>query len=160
QHENLRQTIDSFINIIKVKNQIIIKKKSSGRSKGIFKVSCLNDKYYIDISVIDCEEFIKLIDKLDHSIYQEYIIQAEYSNDIYSGTVNTIRILTMRDPDTKEAFIATAVHKFGSERTKPVDNVWNGGMTALVDLESGTLQKSAYHHENNKVISWQENHPD
>src|SRR5699024_8302808 len=160
QIENQRKTIDSFINFIKEKSQIIIKKKSGGGGKGIFKVSCLNDKFYIDDSVIDCEELKKLIYKLDNSIIQEHIIQAEYSNDIYSGTVNTIRILTMRDPDTKEAFIATAVHKFGSERTKPVDNVWNGGMTALVDLETGTLQKSAYHHENNKVISWQENHPD
>lgn len=158
--ENKSINIDTFIDLIKEKNKIIIKKRGGGGGKGIFKISYLNNDFYIDDSLIYLEKLKEFIFKLDNSIIQEHIIQAGYSNNIYSGTVNTIRILTMRDPDTKEAFIATAVHKFGSEKTKPVDNVWNGGMTALVNLETGVLQKSAYHHRNNKSISWQETHPE
>ncbi|MDN6160762.1 MAG: hypothetical protein L0I85_06245, partial [Staphylococcus equorum] len=79
---------------------------------------------------------------------------------IFPGTINTIRILVMRDPSTKQPFIATAVHKFGSKKTEPVDNVSNGGMTALVNLKTGVLEKSALHSMNNKEIEWINLHPD
>ena len=149
-----------LIEVIKAQRDIIIKKMVGGGGKGIFKISHLNNDMYMDDEKVSYEKFESFISSLERHIIQQYIIQASYSNNIYSGTINTIRILTMRDPDTKEAFIATAVHKFGSEKTKPVDNVWKGGMTALVDLDTGVLQQAAYHHSNNKKIEWKETHPD
>src|SRR5699024_5080801 len=79
-----------------------------------------------------------------------------YSNNIYSGTINTIRILTMRDPDTREALIATAVHLCGREKTKPVHHVWKGGITASVDLDTVVLQQHASHHSYITKIQWKE----
>ena len=153
-------TINIFLNNLKSEKEIIIKPLQGGGGNSITKVSYNNDAYYLDDVKVTYEEFEKYINQLKNHLIQEHLNQADYSRDIYSGTINTIRILTMRDPETKKAFIATAVHKFGSERTKPVDNVWNGGMTALVDINTGILQKSAYHHENNKKITWQNYHPD
>lgn len=157
---NKRSNITDLLEIVKEKKHTIIKKMVGGGGKGIFKISHLNNDIYIDDELVSYRDFESFIASLERHIIQEYIIQASYSNNIYSGTINTIRMLTMRDPETNEAFIATAVHKFGSEKTKPVDNVWKGGMTALVDLDTGVLQQAAYHHSNNKKIEWKETHPD
>ncbi len=41
--------------------------------------------------------------------------------------------------DKGEPFIAFAVHKFGTRDSYPVDNWRWGGITALVDLETGEI---------------------
>ncbi|HLQ82678.1 MAG TPA: sugar-transfer associated ATP-grasp domain-containing protein [Pseudogracilibacillus sp.] len=151
---------EKLVEIIKEKGQLIIKKTIGGGGKGIYKIAFSDDTFYIDDEDHSLEKLKAFIYNLKNHIIQEYISQADYSYNIYQGTINSIRILTMRDPETNEAFIATAVHKFGSEKTKPADNVWKGGMTALVNLETGVLQRSAYHHKDNKKIEWKDTHPD
>lgn len=162
-HISLEQkpvSFNDFINLVKQFQNIIVKQKSGGGGKGIYKISYINDYYYMDDEIISKEKLKDFISNCKDHLIQEYIIQAEYSRSVFSGTINTIRILVMRDPNTKRTFIATAVHKFGSEKTKPADNVRKGGMTALVDLETGILQRSAFHENNNKTIQWKETHPD
>lgn len=45
----------------------------------------------------------------------------------------------MIDPDNGEPFIAAATHRFGSEKSFPVDNLSQGGYTAYVDVKTGIL---------------------
>lgn len=145
---------------IKENEQIIFKKNFGGGGKGIYKVSIRENNIEINDKIYTPDEFDRFISGLKDYIIQEHIVQANYSNKIYNGAINSIRIVVMRDPKSNEPFIATAVHKFGSDKTKPADNVRLGGMTALVNLETGILQKPAYHENNNKKISWLDKHPD
>lgn len=158
--DHKQEKLDSLIGIIKQQKQLIIKKISGGGGKGIYILSYNNGVISLNEEELSMNDFKEFVFRLDHYLIQEYISSADYSNKIYEGTINSIRILVMRDVKNNEPFIATAVHKFGSENTKPVDNVWNGGMTALVDLNTGILQKSAYHSHNNQNIQWQSSHPD
>src|SRR5699024_181264 len=155
-----KENLDSLIGIIKQQKQLIIKKISGGGGKGVYILSYNNGVISLNEEELLMNELKEFVFRLDHYLIQEYISSADYSNRIYEGTINSIRILVMRGVKNNEPFIATAVHKFGSENTKPVDNVWNGGMTALVDLNTGVLQKSAYHSHNNQNIQWQSSHPD
>lgn len=65
--------------------------------------------------------------------------EAEYARAIYPASTNTVRVLTMVDPDTNDAFPATALHRFGTSRSRPIDNLHAGGLSAPVDLDTGEL---------------------
>lgn len=153
-------SLAGFMNFIRQKVKVIIKIHNGAGGKNVYKLECSNDNYLINDQIISKEELNNFISGLNNYMVCEYLEQAEYSSKIYPGTVNTIRILTMIDPETNEVIMPIAVHRFGSEKTKPADNVWKGGMTALVDIETGILQKAALHSENNKEIRWETLHPD
>jgi len=84
-------------------------------------------------------QFYKELQRLDNYIITEFVNQAEYSKEIYPYTVNTIRILTMWDYENSIPFIAIAVHRIGTQRSYPVDNWTQGGMSAHINIETGEL---------------------
>src|SRR5699024_10374507 len=88
--------------------------------------------------------------------------QAHYSENIFPDSTNTIRLLVMQDPDNKfEPFIASAVHRFGTESTIPADNWSKGGLSSLIDLEQGTLGPGVSHPKNtNGILKFVNKHPD
>lgn len=158
--DNHTKTFGEFIAFVKRQRKLIIKKYRGGGGKGIYKLTYEKDSFYLNDQPLKEDDVHIFMNDLSNHQIVEHLSQASYSNNIYSGTINSIRIITMMDPETNEVFIPIAVHKFGSETTKPVDNVWNGGMTAKIDIETGILGKSAYHHENNNKIEWKSTHPD
>ena len=153
-------SVDTFKAFLIEKSKVIIKKYDGGGGKGVYRVIYSHEKFNVNNGLLSLEEFISYIRSLDNYLIMEHLEQARYSNNIYAGTINSIRVITMKDPKTGEVFIPIAVHKFGSKKTEPADNVWRGGLTAQVDLETGILKKSALHHFKNKKIEWVEQHPD
>lgn len=157
---NTMANICSLMDLLKTEQVLIIKKHNGGGGKGIYRVQYKDDMLVVNNNEISIDEFTNMIVDFEDYMISEHVKQADYSNRIYPGTINTIRVITMRDPETSEIFIPIAVHKFGSKKTEPADNVWRGGLTALVDVESGFIQKPALHHEKNKKIEWVTAHPD
>lgn len=80
-----------------------------------------------------------VIARLDNYLVTEYIDQHEYAEDIYPNATNTIRLLTVIDPDTLEPRTIRAAHRFGSAASAPTDNWSAGGYCASIDIETGTL---------------------
>ena len=70
-------------------------------------------------------------------IVTAYVEQAAEIGRVYPDTTNAIRVLTMHDDDG--AFVAAASQRFGTSSSRPVDNFEDGGLTAPVDLVTGTL---------------------
>jgi hypothetical protein len=69
----------------------------------------------------------------------EYVEQAAYAREIFPDSANSIRMLTMFDADTGEPFLARAVHRFGSRKTRRMDNFSQGGVCATIELDTGRL---------------------
>jgi hypothetical protein len=73
-------------------------------------------------------------------------------------------VITFRDVDTGEPFVAFASHRFGTDRSRPVDNFGAGGLSAGIDLATGVLDRglsrvrSADGRRNE--IRWIDEHPD
>lgn len=72
------------------------------------------------------------------TVATEHITQAEYAQTIYPDATNTIRILTMISPETGEAFIGAAVHRFGANGSV-IDNWSAGGISVAIDTDTGEL---------------------
>jgi hypothetical protein len=64
----------------------------------------------------------------------------------------------MHEVPTRDPFIALAVHRFGTDRSYPVDNWTRGGLSCHVDLASGRLGPGVTFPQP-PPISWHDVHP-
>lgn len=83
------------------------------------------------------------LDDRPASVVTAYVEQAAYADDIYPDSANTVRLVTMVDPETGEPFIATGVHRFGGGDSGHVDNWSSGGLVVALDTETGELGEAA-----------------
>lgn len=94
--------------------------------------------------VFDCADDFNLFLKswdFDERIICDFVEQHEYSEKIFSGSTNTIRVITVMNHETDKAYVVYATHRFGTEKSKPVDNISSGGLCCLIDVDSGMLGK-------------------
>jgi hypothetical protein len=131
---------DSLIRILD-KNDLVLKPVSADGGVGVFILRKIDDHFLIDNTKAGWEEVVDKLRDLDGYLIQEKFIQKGFSKKIYPGSVNTMRIATMIDPVTNNPFIAYAVHRFGSASSVFMDNVNQGGITAMINLDDGRLGK-------------------
>lgn len=90
----------------------------------------------------------------------EYVQQADYARTVFPGATNTLRILTMIDHETGEPFVASAVHRFGTTASAPIDNWVAGGVSARVDSKTGELGQTVRHAAGDDAPTWHKRHPE
>jgi len=97
-------------------------------------------------------------------VITDFVEQHPSMAAIYPGATNTMRLMTFRDVDTGEPFVAFATHRFGTERSGPVDNFGAGGLSVGVDIPTGTLSRALWRHPaaagGSREIVWIDEHPD
>jgi hypothetical protein len=79
------------------------------------------------------------VGRLDGHVVEEFVRQHPALERLHPATTNTVRLVTMRDPDSGEPFVAGAVLRIGTGRSRPVDTFARGGLCAAVDLGTGRL---------------------
>jgi hypothetical protein len=72
-------------------------------------------------------------------LISDFVEQHECMAAIYPNTTNTMRVITFRDVDTGQPFVAFASHRFGTKRSEPVDNFGAGGLSVAIDVRTGQL---------------------
>jgi hypothetical protein len=93
----------------------------------------------------------------------DYVEQHERLAAIYPGTTNTMRVITFRDVDTGEPFVAFASHRFGTTQSVPVDNFGAGGISAGIDITTGLFTpafRSRGAGRRTSGIAWIDEHPE
>ena len=103
------------------------------------------------------------LDELDRfqdedAIATSFVVQAPYAHEIHAATLNTIRILMMRDAAGRPV-LAAAMHRFGTAGSGLVDNFSAGGLVAKVDVATGTLDRAVTIVECN-AVRFLDAHPD
>lgn len=97
----------------------------------------------------------------DPLIVCEYVPQHPYAAAVFPESTNTLRLLTLVDPDDGRPFVVMALHRFGTHRSRPVDNAARGGVAAAVDLASGTLDRLVLIPARSSApLVWSDRHPD
>lgn len=118
-----------------------------------------DDGYRLDGESVTEETLCDEISALTGYLVTEYIHQHAYADDLYPNAANTIRLLTLWDLPHKELVTPIAIHRIGTERSRPVDNWSVGGLSAEIDLETGTLGQAAQFPYSGEV-PWYSSHPD
>ncbi len=147
-----------LLEIIRSSGKIIAKPtRSVGGGTGIHLLEYNLGDFYLDGIQIDEEKLMKEIVSYDEYIFVQYIESAPYSLKIFPDATNTIRIVTTMNRENNEVEVLLAFHRFGTETSKPVDNISSGGMFALVNEDTGQLGKAKRKTEPHVEY---ENHPD
>lgn len=136
------------------RNDLVLKPALGDGGEGLLLVRKKAGNFMINNKMVDRKELIGNIRSRNNYVIQERFIQRGFSNHIYSGSVNTIRIATMIDPVTGKPFIGYAFHRFGTPESGFVDNVNQGGLFSLIDLDTGKLGKLADY----SVSGWKKMH--
>lgn len=85
------------------------------------------------------EEALATCPPMGTFIVQERVVGHPYAVELYPGSLNTLRVITIRDEPGGEPRVAVAVQRIGREGTGPLDSFSAGGMAAAVDLSTGRL---------------------
>ncbi|MBQ9071789.1 MAG: hypothetical protein IJY25_01340 [Bacilli bacterium] len=155
------KTYKDIIKLLKNKQSFIMKPISKGKGSDIYKIEYNTKEIKINNMVISESEIINLLKRKDNWFISDYIKQAKYLDDIYEYTTNTIRLITVRNAETKKCEVLYAVQRIGRKSSIPVDNGSKGGFVSKIDLETGELseartiqtnEKYDIHPDSNKII--------
>lgn len=150
------------LDYVTVGRPLVLKPVGGDGGIGIIKVSreSGSQSFLVNQKEMAQEGVLKMFRNLKHYLISEFVTQAEYSNRIYPHSVNTLRLLSMINPDTGEPFIAAAAHRIGNDNSYPVDNCAMGGFTAKVDVGTGRLGKAVSVKMFESQLQWHSVHPD
>ncbi|MHC1774072.1 MAG: sugar-transfer associated ATP-grasp domain-containing protein [Lentimicrobium sp.] len=149
--ENLPLSEESALKIILKSSakKIFIKPNFGLGGKGIFVFSKINNEYVTKEGQRLDNAFIKNNLYRHSYVIQEGLIQHQEMNAIYSGSINTCRIITrVIDGESEILFSMLRMGQKGSE----VDNASQGGLYCKIDIESGQLGDFSYSNDRNKYF--------
>jgi hypothetical protein len=72
-------------------------------------------------------------------ILNDYVVQSDFSRSLFPLTVNTLRVLVIRDQVTTLPVLVRATQRIGTRESYPIDNFSLGGLSAEVNLGTGEL---------------------
>jgi Sugar-transfer associated ATP-grasp len=145
--------------LIRERGKAILKPTDKNGGKGIILLEFRNGIYLCNNQVIDGDQLDTLVPESGELILTEYIHQGKFASALYPDTVNTVRLLTMMDPDSGLPFIACAVQRVGTSESFPVDNVSSGGLACTIDIRTGCIGKASRVFVR-EPFRWIEHHPD
>ncbi|MEE1312809.1 MAG: sugar-transfer associated ATP-grasp domain-containing protein [Lachnospiraceae bacterium] len=130
-------TFNDIIKLAKEKGELALKPDQGSHGNGFYRLTYKNDKFYMNFQEATEEEIISILaDKDNQYLITEYIQMHPDFKKIYSGAVNTIRIIVFKK-DGRTPQIGNAYMRFGSKKTGAVDNMGAGGMFAQLDIDTG-----------------------
>lgn len=150
EDENLRD-------LVQAKGRVVVKPVSGSHGEGVSILESDDEGIICRSSGQRVPSIESLIEADEEYLVVEFCEQATYLNEIYPDSSNTIRLLTIR-PAGERPFIAAAAQRIGSDQTGFVDNFFQGGLTARVDLETGELSAAGRYLD--YEVHWHETHPD
>jgi hypothetical protein len=152
--------MDELIALLKDKKSLFFKRFEGGSGEGIFKAEYRDGEFWINrdkYCAIKLKEHLKAYSGV--LIMECLYNSADYAVKIFPKTLNTVKILTMINPKNNKAFIAGAFQRFGTESSYPLDNMSTGGVSCLVNLETGRLETSYVYDPITDSEQPVENHP-
>lgn len=151
----------SLLNLIKCEERLIAKPtRSCGGGKKIHELSYVKGRYLIDGEEFEAAEFEGRCRQMEEYIFTKKTGSHAYSRAIYPDSANTMRIITVMDNQKNDVEILYALHRFGTKKSKFVDNISSGGVFAKIDIESGRMSKAKSLFNNLYIGEGVTKHPD
>lgn len=130
--------VEDILEYIKKYKGLAFRPASSGGGKYVSIVVYKDGKYDVNGNLMNDKDTIEFLKTQCDDVVTEYVFQHEYANKIFPKSVNTIRVVTTQMKDG-QCIIPIALHRFGTEKSKPVDNACSGGIFAMVDVDTGRV---------------------
>jgi len=133
----------------------------SGGGQGVFFLDRDDTGLKLNGETVTNEEVVALLSRLDRYLSTQFHEQAGYARDIFPGSTNTLRIVSLWDSESGEAVIAAVAHRFGMSHSGKLDSFHSGlgGVSAAVDSSTGTIGRAIMRMPDGEVVSIS-HHPD
>jgi len=151
--------LKDFLNNLHSKNKIVFKPRKGGGGRSVITLEYKTNSFIIDGREISLENLIEKLRQGQNYLIYNFFSQRGLSHDIFPHTLNTIRVLSIFDPNTKKPKVIRALHRFGTSSSIPVDNWSSGGICCNIDIQTGILSRGVILSKNGKII-WNDVHPD
>ena len=132
-------TIDAVVDLVKKYQAIYIKPINLGKGDGVNLLEFFQNTFYFNRKEAKAEEIIEVLDKMKNWFATPGVEQAQYLDDIYDKTSNTIRMIVVKDPKINQFTVLFAVQRIGVHSSIPVDNGSRGGLVSKINLDTGEL---------------------
>jgi putative polysaccharide biosynthesis protein len=146
--------------LVKQQKKVVLKPVDKHGGKDVRILEFKNGCYLQNGQPIKKDALKKSFLKSGNIIVSEYVRQGAFANKLYPKTVNTIRLLTMLEPESLRPFIGAAVLRIGCARSVPIDNVSFGGMYCNIELKTGRLGKGIIKFHKENYFSHIDRHPE
>ena len=153
------ETVEELLDGLENGSPLVAKPVGGWAGSGVFSIARTEEGFSVDGVPIRRDSLEAKLRGLDGYLLERSVEQAEYAATIYPHSANTLRIMTMVDPDTREPFIGATVHRFGTDDSRPVDNWSAGGVCSAVDTETGRVEPVTAKPKSGPP-TFVENHPD
>lgn len=134
---------DWLVDQIEWPTKLVIKPIVGLGGKEVHIIDLSSEVIRIDGDPVSKQELVSSVSDFDKMIVTDFAHQAEYANQIFAKTANTLRIITLLDPESREIILAAATHRIGTEESVPVDNRSKGGICADIDVDTGIIGTGA-----------------
>ena len=138
---------------------LVLKPVTGGGGKDVRLCSYVDGTYRVNGDEHTEAEFRELVTGLDEYLVTERVEQAAYADDLYPDAANTLRVLTIYDEEADEPYLAGVVHRIGTDRSAPLDNLVRGGLVADVDRATGELGEAVRYLGAEQLVQY-DSHPD
>jgi hypothetical protein len=135
--------VRTLVTELEENGRLVLKPVIGLGGQGVLILSKSEGQVYINNKAERPEKAYLVLASLKNYIITEFIEQGEFPSSLFPESVNTIRLLTMVDPDGNEPFVAAAAHRIGNRKSAPVDNLHAGALSSLIDLDTGALSAAA-----------------
>ena len=146
-----RETLKQFMETARTQ---VFRPMWSGGGAGVFFVTLEDNDALINGQRISMSRLTHILSRLDNYLVTEFQKQAAYCAKIFPDSTNTLRLLTLWDPQTERPFVAASAHRFGTSRSAPLDNFHqgSGGVCAPVQLHNGELGHAASIGDDGRIL--------
>ncbi len=135
--------IENVSNAILKNQRLVYKKINSGGGDGFYLIEIRNEKVYINRNECSLNDVQQLIEE-DNYLIEEFCEQSEFENNLWPYSVNTIRIITVKN-SSGEIIATNAFQRMGLQEGSCVDNACAGGIYCEIDIDSGIFKKACSH---------------
>ena len=147
-----------LVELLRREGRLIVKPPNQGGGLGVRLLEHREGRFFRDCEALSEAETRATLMGSGDLMISEVVCQGAYARALYPHTVNTVRLLTMLDPDSGVAFLAAAVQRIGCRASIPVDNSARGGLVADIDLASGRLSQAV--RLKSEPCEWLDRHPE
>ena len=135
--DDLSEEFD-LVSLLKEKGQLLTKpSRSGGGGHGIASLRFKDNVFYINNKEYSECDFVDELRTYYDYLISEWIYPNDYAKKVFPLTTNTIRIVTVMNHESNKSEVLMAVHRFGTNKSIPVDNACSGGICSFVDIRNG-----------------------
>jgi len=143
---------------LRAEGRLVLKPIANGGGKGISVLEHDGGSFLVDRERMSGPAFDEFVSTIENRLVCEYVEQASYAERVFPGSANTVRVVTMLDPEDEEPFIPAVRHRFGTTDSAPIDSGGDGGFSVSIDVETGRQVDGMQYHEG--IMKEDDGHPD